>query len=89
MTSPYSTHSPEIQTALDTVNEAIAIHGGVCKVVAVEGDTMVVQLIGGCAGCPSARMTLYHIVGPTLTSALPWLETVLLDLGGEEHAQYC
>lgn len=73
--------------ALTKVNDALAIHGGACKVVAVDQGTLVIQLIGGCAGCPSSRSTLYGVVGPIFEAELPWVDTVLLDLG-EKHATY-
>lgn len=29
-------------------------HGGDIRIAGIEGDTVAVELIGGCAGCPSA-----------------------------------
>lgn len=82
-----SQHTADLSLALTKVNDALAIHNGACKVVAVDRGTLVVQLIGGCVGCPSSKATLYGVIGPIFESELPWVDTILLDLG-EEHVSY-
>ena len=48
-----------MRNLLDTrINPAIASHGGVAELVAVEGDTVYLRLGGGCQGCGMAQVTL-------------------------------
>jgi Fe-S cluster biogenesis protein NfuA len=48
----------KIQEALDEIRPQIQMDGGDVELVAVEGSTVKVRLVGHCAGCPMSQMTL-------------------------------
>ena len=47
-----------VQKALDEIRPRIQADGGDVELVAVEKQTVKVRLVGHCAGCPMAAMTL-------------------------------
>lgn len=59
------------------VNPAIAMHGGRADLVAVEDDTVYVQLSGGCQGCGLASVTLTQGIEVSLREAVPEIERVI------------
>ncbi len=59
------------------INPAIAAHGGRATLVAVEDDTAVVQLSGGCQGCGMASVTLTQGIEVTLKEAVPEIARVV------------
>lgn len=48
----------KVQKALDQVRPQIQMDGGDVEFVALEGNVVKVRLVGHCAGCPMATMTL-------------------------------
>ncbi len=48
----------KVQAALDEIRPQIQMDGGDVQLVAVEGSTVKVRLVGHCAGCPMSQMTL-------------------------------
>ncbi len=68
----------QIQQLLDQrINPAIAGHGGMASLVAVEGDTAYVRLGGGCQGCGMATVTVSQGIEAAITSALPEITRVI------------
>jgi Fe/S biogenesis protein NfuA len=65
------------QVLEQTVNPAIAMHGGRADLVAIEGDTVYVQMSGGCQGCGLASVTLTQGIEVTLREAIPEIEHVV------------
>ena len=59
------------------INPAIASHGGVAEVVAVEDNTVYVRLGGGCQGCGMASVTLKQGIETTLRQVVPEIEKVI------------
>ncbi len=59
------------------VNPAIAMHGGRAELVAVEDDTVYVQLSGGCQGCGMASVTLTQGIEVSLREAIPEIARVV------------
>ncbi len=65
----------KVQEALDDIRPQIQMDGGDVELVAVEGNTVKVRLVGHCAGCPMSQMTLKNgieahiktVVSPDLT----------------------
>jgi Fe/S biogenesis protein NfuA len=53
------------------VNPAVASHGGEITLVDVDGDTVYLELGGGCQGCGMARVTLKQGVEKMLKEAIP------------------
>jgi Fe/S biogenesis protein NfuA len=59
------------------VNPAIAMHGGHADLVAVEDNTVYVQLSGGCQGCGLASVTLTQGIEVSVREAVPEIERVI------------
>jgi len=59
------------------INPAIASHGGVAEVVAVEEGTVYVRLGGGCQGCGMASVTLSQGIEATLRQVVPEVQKVI------------
>ncbi len=59
------------------INPAIASHGGVVEVVAVEDSTVYVRMGGGCQGCGMASVTLTQGIESTITQTVPEISKVV------------
>ena len=67
-----------VKTILETqVNPAIASHGGMAELVAVEDDTVYLRLGGGCQGCGMATVTLSQGIEATLLQAVPEIKRIV------------
>ena len=67
-----------VQTVLETqINPAIASHGGMAELVAVEDDTVFLRLGGGCQGCGMATVTLSQGIEATLLQAVPEIKRIV------------
>ena len=59
------------------INPSIAAHGGFAELVAVEDDTVIVKLGGGCQGCGMANATVTAGIERTLRELIPEVERVV------------
>jgi len=67
-----------VKIVLETqVNPAIASHGGMAELVAVEDDTVYLRLGGGCQGCGMATVTLSQGIEATLLQAVPEIKRIV------------
>lgn len=66
-----------VQVVREMINPAIASHGGVAEVVAVEDGTVYVRLGGGCQGCGMATVTLSQGIESTLRQTVPEITKVV------------
>ena len=67
-----------VQQVLDQqINPAIAGHGGVAELVAVEDSTAFLRLGGGCQGCGLASVTLSQGIETTLLEMVPEITRVV------------
>lgn len=73
-----------VQVVTSVINPAIASHGGVAEVVAVEEGTVYVRLGGGCQGCGMATVTLSQGIESTLTQMVPEVQKVV-DVTDHAH----
>jgi Fe/S biogenesis protein NfuA len=75
-----------------SVNPAIASHGGRADLVALNEDegTAYLRLSGGCQGCAMSQMTLRQGIETTLLEEVPELSTILdvTDHGSGENPFY-
>ena len=55
----------------EKVRPALRAHGGELTVDHLDGKTLYVNLLGACAGCPSADLTNETLIEAELTAALP------------------
>lgn len=68
----------QVQQLLDQrINPAIAAHGGWAELVAVEDDTVIVRLGGGCQGCGMAKATVTAGIEQTITEHIPSISRVV------------
>jgi Fe-S cluster biogenesis protein NfuA len=65
-----------VQEALDEIRPQIQMDGGDVELVAVEGSTVKVRLVGHCAGCPMSQMTLKNGIEAHLKSVVPEVQKV-------------
>lgn len=61
----------------ETINPAIASHGGYAELVAVEAETAFLRLGGGCQGCGLATVTLSQGIEVAITEHIPEIERVV------------
>ena len=59
------------------VNPAIAAHGGMAQLVAVEDGTADLRLLGGCQGCGMASVTLTQGIQVAIQDAVPEIHSVV------------
>jgi Fe/S biogenesis protein NfuA len=59
------------------INPAIASHGGVAELVAVEDNIAYLRLGGGCQGCGMAAVTLSQGIEVAILDAVPEIEQVI------------
>ncbi len=59
------------------INPAIASHGGVAQLVAVENDTAYLRLGGGCQGCGLAAVTLSQGIEVAILEMVPEIKNVV------------
>ena len=59
------------------VNPAVASHGGAISLLDVHGNTIFLQMSGGCQGCASASVTLRQGVEQTLREQIPGVGDVV------------
>jgi Fe-S cluster biogenesis protein NfuA len=65
-----------VQEALDEIRPQIQLDGGDVELVAVEKQTVKVRLVGHCAGCPMAAMTLKNGVEAIIKQRVPEIQKV-------------
>ena len=61
----------------ESINPAIAMHGGHADLVSVEGSTANLQLSGGCQGCGLATVTLTQGIAVAIKKAIPEIQNVV------------
>lgn len=73
--------SPVAQAVLrvleEEINPAIASHGGMAQLVAVEDGTAYLRLGGGCQGCGMASVTLSQGIQVAIKEAVPEIHSVV------------
>ena len=65
-----------VQSAINDIRPQIQMDGGDVELVAVEGSTVKVRLVGHCAGCPMSQMTLKNGIEAYVKSMVPEIQTV-------------
>jgi Fe-S cluster biogenesis protein NfuA len=59
------------------INPAIAAHGGIVNLIDVQGNTIFIQMGGGCQGCGMADVTLKQGIEVEIRSAVPEVGEIL------------
>ena len=65
-----------------SINPALASHGGFAELKGVEGDKVYVTMGGGCQGCAVSAMTLRDGIARSITEAIP---EVVEIIDGTDH----
>jgi Fe/S biogenesis protein NfuA len=72
------TTEEKIRTLLtERINPAIASHGGVANLIAVDGSVAMLELGGGCQGCGLAAVTLRQGIERAILDAIPEIDEVV------------
>ncbi len=67
-----------VQQVLDTrINPAVAAHGGHVGLIDVQGNSVFIQLGGGCQGCGQADVTLKQGIEVEIRAAVPEVGEIL------------
>lgn len=66
----------QVESVLARVAPLLALDGGEVRLVAVEGDEIVLDWRGACRSCSSKADTLQRGIEPQLRAELPWLANV-------------
>ena len=67
-----------LQRVIDTeINPGIAAHSGAIALDRVDGNTVYIEMMGGCQGCAASDVTLRQGVHEAFRSALPGLGAIL------------
>ena len=67
----------EIQKVIDTeVNPGVAGHGGKITLTAITGNTVTIQMGGGCQGCSAADLTLKQGIHGAFRKAVPYVGAI-------------
>jgi Fe-S cluster biogenesis protein NfuA len=67
-----------VQQVLDTrINPAVAMHGGFVGLIDVQGNSVFIQMGGGCQGCGMADVTLKQGVEVEIRAAVPEVGEIL------------
>jgi Fe-S cluster biogenesis protein NfuA len=66
-----------VQAALDDIRPQLQGDGGDVELVAIEGDTVKVRLMGHCAGCPMSQRTLKNGIESHVKACVPEIQRVI------------
>ncbi len=67
----------KVKDVLDKVRPYLVKDGGNVELVAVDGGTVKVKLVGACAGCPHSKMTLKNGIERILKQEIPEVTEVI------------
>ena len=76
--APVMVTKERVESVLSRVRPFMQADGGDIVLLDVAGNSAEVRLVGMCAGCPSAHMTLYLGVETALRELMPEFETLRL-----------
>ena len=66
-----------VQAVLDRVRPFLQADGGDIELISVEGRSASVRLVGMCAGCPAAHMTLHDGIETAIRTEIPEFDMLL------------
>ena len=67
----------KVKDVLDKVRPYLVKDGGNVELVAIEGGTVKVRLVGACAGCPMSKITLKNGIEKILKQEIPEVKEVI------------
>ncbi|MFY0685620.1 MAG: NifU family protein [Cyclobacteriaceae bacterium] len=66
----------KIENALDNIRPYLEADGGNVRVLGVDNDTLILELLGNCGSCPMSTMTLKAGVEEAVIKAVPEIKRV-------------
>ncbi|OGO01351.1 MAG: hypothetical protein A2Y90_00580 [Chloroflexi bacterium RBG_13_52_12] len=67
----------KVKEVLDKVRPYLVKDGGNVELVAIDGGTVKVKLVGACAGCPMSKITLKNGIEKILKQEIPEVTEVV------------
>lgn len=68
-----------VEKVLDEkVRQQLALHHGNLDVLNIEDGVVRIRLLGQCAGCPSAYLTIEQLIYNELAAAIPEIQQVVM-----------
>jgi Fe-S cluster biogenesis protein NfuA len=67
----------KVKDVLDKVRPYLVRDGGNVELVAIDGGTVKVKLVGACAGCPMSKLTLKNGIERILKQEIPEVKEVV------------
>ena len=67
----------KVEEALDKIRPSLMVDGGNVELIAVDDGVVKVKLIGACAGCPMATLTLKMGIERILKQEIPEVKEVI------------
>lgn len=75
---PASEIKAKVQQVLDSeINPSVAMHGGMVRLIDVQGNSVYLQFGGGCQGCGMADVTLKQGIETAIRFAVPEVGDIL------------
>ncbi len=66
----------KVEKALDEIRPALQADGGNVELVEIKDGVVFLRLLGACAGCPSATVTLRMGIEKTLKERVPEIKGI-------------
>lgn len=66
----------KVKEVIDVIRTSLQAKGGNIELVGINDGVVEVRLLGACAGCPMAQMTLSNFVEKTLKERVPGVKEV-------------
>ena len=67
----------EVEKAINELRGPLRNDGGDVELVDVQGSTVLVRLMGACAGCPFSQMTVKNYIEAELKKRVPEVSEVI------------
>lgn len=58
------------------INQYLGEHGGYAEVVDVEGDTLIIRMMGECRGCISMNDTVNSVIKQKVRAVFPFIKKI-------------
>lgn len=60
-----------VEHALDEIRHYLQMDGGDCELVDIDGNNVMLRMVGACHGCPSSQMTIQNGIAKHLRDHFP------------------
>jgi len=66
-----------VRAVLHRLGPALSVDGGGVELVRIEGDAVILRLLGSCVGCPGASITLKYGIESAITAEVAGITRVV------------